>query len=365
LAEITHLLEGVFKPAVIGNGLCEKASLRLGSLLFFLCSGSLALWSAPSAISLKEGKRETGQISWIRLFLVKHGHPSLSLFLRKPLGRNRLFCVLFQDQRRQFRSTLLSSFCSSIHALTPFSVSKFLISVLRSLRALPYRTCRKRGTGQISRVAYLSICCLACSPASGKREKGRLWRIETPDAEQPDQTEESIPILPLIVTAAPLTFSGTRPTTRAHGSRKTRGRYLTCPLIPAHTKERIVLYEVGSQISYNPHVAFRIETSNGCAATRGDADRLNCSLAIFLARFVTGAVPAKHGDSYPSDPIARIDIKLSDVYAAGPNGDSHGHRQLRNRYLTCTFITAHNTRTCPMGQVLVRSGFRTENWFQA
>src|SRR5271166_1884210 len=37
-----------------------------------------------------------------------------------------------------------------------------------------------------------------------------------------------------------------------------------------------------------------IETSTGCPATRGGADRLNCSLATYLPeRFATGAVPAK------------------------------------------------------------------------
>jgi hypothetical protein len=30
LAELTHLLEEFFQPAVIGDGLCEKSSLCLG-----------------------------------------------------------------------------------------------------------------------------------------------------------------------------------------------------------------------------------------------------------------------------------------------------------------------------------------------
>src|SRR5271157_2376532 len=54
-----------------------------------------------------------------------------------------------------------------------------------------------------------------------------------------------------------------------------------------------------------------IETPNGYAATRGDADRLNCSLAIFLPeRFVTGAVPAKHWRFVSVRPTARIDMKF-------------------------------------------------------
>ena len=65
-----------------------------------------------------------------------------------------------------------------------------------------------------------------------------------------------------------------------------------------------------------------IETPNGWAP-RGDADRLNFSLAIFLReRFVTGAVPAKHS-------------RLTAFLAARPAMRANSRRKSRNRYLTC------------------------------